>query len=1014
MAEVTIANYRLQAYLLANAEEIIQRVGRTRKNTRFQTQLSTAQSKPGDNPQPCFIKKAVPNALPLTRTFFNQYTNFLTNALTDKEKITFIDDLPNYIRTNLYPYVNVYKTIIIGDKEADILLTTKGNQGTIQSVTANQISNPGVNIESIDIVRLGGNPAEIDTNITFKMTLYAQKLGHFFDRQKIPGNIRANFDLAQTPPEMQREFDEGVAWIDLIKKDLAKDDITIAGNDFERFAKRFGIDLKDSVFKQASNGDFYDAIKQRIKVEIGYAPIPDSVYNNMKKPPAADVREKIQEMLEGQKEVYYLNLVQNEIQFNEREGTTITLDFVAATGLSTTSRSNDLLFDPWFFESELRLNDQRCKVQETLPEPAQGAVELSEFVIDPFAETVGGFGSTANALARQLGLTEDNQQSVNLDNFDEEALSGELDDEESKQEGLTKIQTSLDKLMILKRNLLINGLYGIMLMHSNGDDIPDEYSEDNLTLDQIKSRVYLHFAKTDHVLNKINSYLSPIESGGEPWIQNLGDVYFISEEELPGATNNDIKASEVETLSALDNLGNQTEEEIIDALTTNDVSNIIDGDEVQIEFTFLGDLIEVALEVLAANNRFGEGSQSMREKLFKKSTNLIYSGNNVEEASKTGFIRPFYWEKGIQKVTQDRILELHDLLGDIVVGDVTYQNPATPNEEITINIADMPIAMVEFKKWFASNIGGTRRSTFFIKDYINALLRWAVKLFDEASKNDGKNTTNVEPPELISNKYTINSTKTRGLFVPDSSAWATRGVSGIDESYTAIDESVILDLVNNQATNKLSPVSLNLISVTPNPNLPLPLGITRRARDREKNIPHVSVNSPQNGCVRNVTFQREDMPGLREARMFEGEDFGGTSLLREKYNASLQLEGNNFFRPGTSFYIDPSPLDLGYTDDAESFARQLGLGGYYYCVRVSHTLNLGAALDWETNIESKWNSFGDAVKFVPDPDLRPSKCQTSYLSRFVNAEDLNDPKSAQSISRLIDAYALEIAKRNDP
>ena len=59
MADITIANYRLQAYLLANAQEIIERVGRNRKNTRFQTQLSTAQSKPGDNPQPCFTKKAV-------------------------------------------------------------------------------------------------------------------------------------------------------------------------------------------------------------------------------------------------------------------------------------------------------------------------------------------------------------------------------------------------------------------------------------------------------------------------------------------------------------------------------------------------------------------------------------------------------------------------------------------------------------------------------------------------------------------------------------------------------------------------------------------------------------------------------------------------------------------------------------------------------------------------------------------------------------------------------------------
>ncbi len=78
------------------------------------------------------------------------------------------------------------------------------------------------------------------------------------------------------------------------------------------------------------------------------------------------------------------------------------------------------------------------------------------------------------------------------------------------------------------------------------------------------------------------------------------------------------------------------------------------------------------------------------------------------------------------------------------------------------------------------------------------------------------------------------------------------------------------------------------------------------------------------------------------------------------------------------------------------------------------TLTLGESLDWETNIESKWNSFGDAIRFTPGKlDLRPSKCQTSYLSRFVNAEDLNDPKSKRSIMILHAAYAKAIAERNN-
>ena len=41
---------------------------------------------------------------------------------------------------------------------------------------------PGVQIENIEIVRLGGNPAEIDTNITVKISLFATSLQQYFTR----------------------------------------------------------------------------------------------------------------------------------------------------------------------------------------------------------------------------------------------------------------------------------------------------------------------------------------------------------------------------------------------------------------------------------------------------------------------------------------------------------------------------------------------------------------------------------------------------------------------------------------------------------------------------------------------------------------------------------------------------------------------------------------------------------------------------------------------------------------
>ena len=153
------------------------------------------------------------------------------------------------------------------------------------------------------------------------------------------------------------------------------------------------------------------------------------------------------------------------------------------------------------------------------------------------------------------------------------------------------------------------------------------------------------------------------------------------------------------------------------------------------------------------------------------------------------------------------------------------------------------------------------------------------------------------------------------------------------------------------------------------------------------------------------------MPGLREARLFQGEDFGGTSLLREKYNSQVELEGNNFFKPGSVLYIEPGAVDLGYTDDANSFARQLGLGGYYYVIRVTHSLYFAGKLDWQTSIDTKWQSFGDEFIYEGTLPGIPGECQTSYLARYVSAIDLDEPTQVSTLESALAAYSRAL-KRN--
>ena len=149
MADITLADYKIQAYLLSNAEDIIEATGRTRT-----PQFITTSDKTVSNPQTYYIKKVTSQGTSAANV---ANIDLLSNALTPKRKGDIIDRLPTYIKTKLKPYVKLYKTYIYGTKSIDVELPMVGNlyaQGF-----ASNFTNPGVAISNVEIVRLGGNPA---------------------------------------------------------------------------------------------------------------------------------------------------------------------------------------------------------------------------------------------------------------------------------------------------------------------------------------------------------------------------------------------------------------------------------------------------------------------------------------------------------------------------------------------------------------------------------------------------------------------------------------------------------------------------------------------------------------------------------------------------------------------------------------------------------------------------------------------------------------------------------------
>jgi hypothetical protein len=319
MANFTLSDYKLQAYLLANAEDLIIRSGRS---------LGVSLSQ--------YVKK-------LEGTGNSQ--QLAANALNASQTVDFISDLPDQILQQLKLSAKVYKVFINntdnGPRELPMLLSTfdlvKENIGENSTGAADRgylnrfdISSeenikqnpgdPGVQIENIEIVRLGGNPAEIDTNITVKISLFATSLQQYFIKYKHAPSIATITQLASdglVSQEIGDQATNGIAWIDLIKMNLEEGGL----DSFANVAKKYGIDVQQGLEKNIFGSTLaYNNDQQRIKLEIGYrdpvqslttlvedGELDGSIYT-------PDQIAIYAEQIKAQTEVYYLNLRENWLQ----------------------------------------------------------------------------------------------------------------------------------------------------------------------------------------------------------------------------------------------------------------------------------------------------------------------------------------------------------------------------------------------------------------------------------------------------------------------------------------------------------------------------------------------------------------------------------------------------------------------------------------------------------------------------------------------------------------------------
>jgi len=106
-----------------------------------------------------------------------------------------------------------------------------------------------------------------------------------------------------------------------------------------------------------------------------------------------------------------------------------------------------------------------------------------------------------------------------------------------------------------------------------------------------------------------------------------------------------------------------------------------------------------------------------------------------------------------------------------------------------------------------------------------------------------------------------------------------------------------------------------------------------RPRDHADGMYHLTIGEDR-GILKKIDFKYMDNSALRTALWLDNKVDGAAQFLRQPYEASPTLIGNNLFTNGAFFVISHNPLGITPEEDP-------GLRGYYQINRVTDTIAMG-------------------------------------------------------------------------
>ena len=237
------------------------------------------------------------------------------------------------------------------------------------------------------------------------------------------------------------------------------------------------------------------------------------------------------------------------------------------------------------------------------------------------------------------------------------------------------------------------------------------------------------------------------------------------------------------------------------------------------------------------------------------------------------------------------------------------------------NIGSLPISLEYFQEWFVNNIVRPQRETYsfinFIKQICNSLIGRAFnsKCFgDTLNFNLRFDTANF----VLADSFT------------------SQLVSPADVARSKFAASKKASLAMNQDEGD-TPNIPSLVVYSPNSRP----SVSKSEIENVQNGIYTHYIGGSCGLSKKISFHKTDMPYMREARL-QREGSLSALQLRELYNVSIDMVGNNLHRNGQYIKVDPTAIGVGSFDSLGSIANAaqlLGIGGYYLVSSVSHTIS---------------------------------------------------------------------------